>query len=133
MESTNLPVSKNALWGGRIASTLPVLFLVFDSVLKLARPAAVIEGTLRLGYPENVIVPLGVVLLVCTILYVIPRTSVLGAILLTGYLGGAVATHVRVGQGPFEPIFPIALGVLLWGGLYLRDVRLRALIPLRSL
>jgi len=132
MESTQFPVSTKALWGGRIATGLPALFLVFDSVLKLVKPAPVVEGTVRLGYPESVIIPLGIVLLSCTVLYLIPRTSVLGAILLTGYLGGAVATHVRIGQGPFEPIFPIALGVLLWGGLYLRDVRLRALIPLRS-
>lgn len=132
MASTQFPVSTKALWGGRIASALPALFLVFDSVLKLVKPAPVVEGTVRLGYPESVIIPLGIVLLSCTVLYLIPRTSVLGAILLTGYLGGAVATHVRVGQGPFEPIFPTVLGVLLWGGLYLRDVRLRALIPLRS-
>jgi hypothetical protein len=132
MESTNIALSKKALWGGRIATGLPALFLVFDSVLKLVKPAPVVEGTVRLGYPESVIIPLGIVLLSCTVLYLIPRTSVLGAILLTGYLGGAVATHVRVGQGPFEPIFPIVLGVLLWGGLYLQDVRLRALIPLRS-
>ena len=132
MESTNIALSKKALWGGRIATGLPALFLVFDSVLKLVKPAPVVEGTVRLGYPESVIIPLGIVLLSCTVLYLIPHTSVLGAILLTGYLGGAVATHVRVGQGPFEPIFPIVLGVLLWGGLYLRDVRLRALIPLRS-
>jgi len=132
MESTQFPVSTKALWGGRIATGLPALFLVFDSVLKLVKPAPVVEGTVRLGYPESLIIPLGIVLLSCTVLYLIPRTSVLGAILLTGYLGGAVATHVRIGQGPFEPIFPIALGVLLWGGLYLRDARVRALIPLRS-
>ncbi len=132
MESTQFPVSTKALWGGRIASALSALFLVFDSVLKLVKPAPVVEGTVRLGYPESVIIPLGIVLLSCTVLYLIPRTSVLGAILLTGYLGGAVATHVRVGQGPFEPMLPIFLGVLLWGGLYLRDVRMRALIPFRS-
>jgi len=132
MESTQFPVSTKALWGGRIASALSALFLVFDSVLKLVKPAPVVEGTVRLGYPESVIIPLGIVLLSCTVLYLIPRTSVLGAILLTGYLGGAVATHVRVGQGPLEPMLPIFLGVLLWGGLYLRDVRMRALIPFRS-
>ena len=90
------------------------------------------EGTVKLGYPETVIVPLGIILLTCTILYVIPRTSVLGAILLTGYLGGAVATHVRVGDPLFTHVlFPVYLGVLIWGGLYLRDDRLPALIPLK--
>ena len=86
----------------------------------------------RHGYHESVIVPLGIVLIVCTVIYVIPRTSVLGVILLTGCLGGAVATHVRLGQGIFPIVFPILFGVLLWGGLWLRDERLRAFIPLRS-
>jgi hypothetical protein len=126
-------VSKKTLWAARIISALPSLFLLLDAIGKLVKPAAVVEGTLQLGYPETVIVPLGVVLLVCTVLYVIPRTSVLGAILLTGYLGGAVATHVRVGNPLFtHMLFPVYLGVLIWGGLYLRDVRLRALIPLQS-
>jgi len=127
------PVSRKRLWAGRILSALPTLFLLFDGVAKLVKPAPVVEGTLKLGYPETVIVPLGIVLLTCTILYVIPRTSGLGAILLTGYLGGAVATHVRVGDPLFTHLlFPVYLGVLIWGGLYLRDNRLRALIPLRS-
>ena len=125
-------VSKKMLWAGRIISALPVLFLLMDGVMKLVKPAVVVEATVRLGYSETVILPLGIVLLVCTVLYVIPRTSVLGAILLTGYLGGAVTTHVRVGEGLFSIFFPIILGVLLWGGLYLHDDRLRALIPLRS-
>jgi hypothetical protein len=99
--------------------------------MKLVKPAPVVEGTVRLGYPESVILPLGIVLIACTVVYLIPRTSILGAILLTGYLGGAVATHVRVGEGLFPVSFPILLGVLLWGGLYLRDDRLCALIPLR--
>lgn len=87
---------------------------------------------MRLGYPERVIVPLGIVLLTSTLIYLIPRTAILGAILLTGYLGGAVATHVRAGQGWFEILFPVVLGILLWGGLMLRDDRLRTLIPLRN-
>ena len=124
-------VSKKGLWAGRIISALPALFLLLDGVLKLVKPAPVVEGTVRLGYPESVILPLGIVLLACTVLYVIPLTSVLGAILLTGYLGGAVATHVRVGEGLFPISFPIILGVLIWGGLFLRDERLRVLIPLR--
>lgn len=125
-------VSKKMLWVARVIGALPALFLLVDGAMKLAKPALVVEATVGLGYTENVIIPLGVVLTLCTILYAIPRTSVLGAILLTGYLGGAVATHVRVGDGLFPISFPIMLGVLLWGGLYLRDDRLRALIPLRS-
>lgn len=124
--------SRKMLWAGRIISALPVLFLLMDGAMKLAEPAFVVEATVRLGYPESVIIGLGIVLLTCTVLYLIPRTSVLGAILLTGYLGGAVATQVRVGEGLFPISFPIILGVLLWGGLYLRDERLRTLLPLRS-
>ncbi len=125
------PVSKKMLWTGRIISALPALFLLMDAVMKLFKPAVVVEATVKLGYPESVILPLGIVLLVCTVLYVIPRTAILGAILLTGYLGGAVATHVRVGEGLFPVLFPVVFGVLIWLGLYLRDDRLRALIPLR--
>jgi DoxX-like family len=124
-------VSKKALWAGRIISWLPALFLLVDAVFKLIKPAPVVEATVRLGYPEGLIVGLGIVLLLCTILYLIPITSVSGAILLTGYLGGAVATHVRVGESLFSIVFPIIFGVLLWFGLYLRDPRLRSLIPLR--
>ncbi len=124
-------VSNKALWAGRIVSWLPALFLLLDAVFKLIKPAPVVEATVRLGYPEGLIVGLGIVLLICTILYLIPITSVLGAILLTGYLGGAVATHVRVGESLFSIIFPIIFGVLLWFGLYLRNPRLRSLIPLR--
>ena len=124
-------VSKKRLWTGRIISALPALFLLMDGVMKLVKPAPVVEATVRLGYPESVILGLGIVLLACTVLYLIPSTSVLGAILLTGYLGGAVATHVRVGEGLFPVFFPVIVGVLIWLGLYLRDDRLRALIPLR--
>lgn len=127
-----VPVSKKRLWAGRITSALPALFLLVDGAMKLLRPEPVVKATVELGYAETVIVPLGVVLLACTILYLIPRTAVLGAILLTGYLGGAVATHVRAGQGAFEVLFPVLFGALLWGGLSLRDPRVRALIPLRS-
>lgn len=125
--------SKNLLWAGRIISALPVLFLLMDAVMKFVKPTIVVETTVQLGYSETVIVPLGIVLLACAVLYVIPRTSVLGAILLTGYLGGAVATNVRVGHPLFTHIlFPVYIGVLIWLGLYLRDTRLRALLPLRS-
>jgi hypothetical protein len=134
MQSTISPVSVStgALWTGRVISALPALFLLFDAAMKLVKPAFVVEATAALGYSESVIVPLGVVLLACTILYLIPQTAVLGAILLTGYLGGAVATHVHHGDGPFEIVFPVLFGVLLWGGLVLRDTRLRALVPWRS-
>lgn len=125
-------VSTGRLWSGRIISWLPAIFLLIDGVWKLFKPALVVEATVKLGYSENVIVPLGIVLTLCTILYMIRRTAVLGAILLTGYLGGAVATHVRAGEGLFPISFPIVLGVLLWGGLYLRDHRLAKLIPLHQ-
>ena len=131
-ETRPAPVSKGMLWAGWAVSALPALFLVVDGVMKLIKPAVVVEATVQLGYPESVILGLGIVLLVCTILYLIPRTSVLGAILLTGYLGGAVATHVRVEGGPFPVFFPDIIGVLLWGGLFLRDGQLRDLIPWRA-
>src|SRR5262245_39658236 len=114
-------VGKKQLWIGRVMSGLPALFLLVDGGMKLVKPAFVVEATVLLGYPESVIVGLGIVLLACTILYLIPVTSVLGAILLTGYLGGAVATHVRVGDAWFPILFPVVLGALLWGGLFLRD------------
>jgi hypothetical protein len=126
------PVSRGRLWTGRIMSALPALFLFVDGVGKLVKPAPVVEGTVQLGYPESVLLGLGIVLLTCTVLYVIPRTAVFGAILLTGYLGGAIATHVRVGSPLFShTLFPVYVALLIWGGLYLRDDRLRALIPLR--
>jgi len=120
-----------ALWSGRVMSALPALFLLLDGVMKLFKPQFVVDATVELGYPESVIIPLGIVLTLCTLLYIIPRTAPLGAILLTGYLGGAVATHVRVSHGAFEIIFPVIFGCLLWGGLVLRDSRLLALLPCR--
>ena len=121
-------MSTKTLWAGRILSALPALFLLVDAIMKLVKPAPVVEATVALGYPESVILPLGIVLLICTVLYLIPRTAVLGAILLTGYLGGAVATQVRIGSGAFPLVSPVILGTLLWGGLYLRDARLRSLV-----
>jgi hypothetical protein len=123
------PVSKKRLWAGRITSALPVLLLLFSGVIKLLKPAPVVAEFARLGYPESLTLGIGILEIVCTIVYVIPRTSVFGAILLTGYLGGATATHVRIGD-PFY--FPVIFGVLVWLGLFLRDERLRALLPLRS-
>ena len=124
---------RRTVWTGRIVTWLPALFLLVDGVAKLFKPAPVVEGTVKLGYSESVIIPLGIVLIVCTVLYLIPRTAVLGAILLTGYLGGAVATHVtRLGDGWFGVVFVLTFGVLLWLGLYLRDARIRELLPLRN-
>ena len=125
--------AKKRSWAGIVISAIPTLFLLMDAVGKFIKPEAVVTGTVELGYPESVIFPLGIVLLICTILYAIPKTSVLGAILLTGYLGGAVATHVRIGSPLFtHMLFPVYLGIMIWLGLYLRDIRLRELVPLRS-
>ena len=125
--------SKKMLWAGRIICALPILFLLIDAVMKFMKPPIVVEATVKLGYAESSIIGLGVVLLVSVLIYAIPQTSVLGAILLTGYLGGAVATHVRVGDPLFSSVlFPVYLGLLIWGGLYLRDARLRVLIPIRK-
>src|SRR5262245_26039243 len=120
-------------WTGRTLSTLATVFLGLDTVGKLIRPQAVIDGTAQLGYPTTIIFGLGIVLGVCVVTYAIPRTAVLGAILLTGYLGGAVATHVRV-QNPLltHVLFPVYLGLLIWAGLLLRDRRVRALLPWRE-
>jgi hypothetical protein len=126
------PVSKAALWTGRTLTTVGALFMLMDGGMKLVKPAFVVEATVRMGFSEDVILGLGVVLLACTVLYLIPRTSVLGAILLTGYLGGAVATHVRLWEGWFPVLFPVIFGAVLWFGLFLRDARLRGLVPLRD-
>ena len=124
---------KKRPWAGYIISGLPVLFLLLDAIGKLVRPEPVIAGTVALGYNESVIFPLGIVLLACTVLYALPITSVLGAILLTGYLGGAVASHVRLGSPLFTHVlFPVYLGILLWLGLFLRYPTLRRLVPLKE-
>lgn len=119
-------------WGGRIMGGLPALLLLVDGVMKLIKPSFVVENTVAMGYPESCIVPLGIVLTASVILYLVPRTAVLGAILLTGYLGGAVDAHVHASHPAFNVGFPVFFGTLLWGGLFLRDARIRALIPLRS-
>jgi len=126
-------IPKWQIWTGRFLSTLVVLMMLLDGVMKLLKPAPVIEGCVKLGLPLSTIVPIGVVLLISTILYAIPLTSVLGAILLTGYLGGAVLSHVRVGDPLFShALFPVYFGIVVWAGLYARDQRLRALIPFRK-
>ena len=124
-----MAISSGALWAGRIVSGLVVLFLIFDGVMKLVKPIQVVDATKQLGYPEADILPIGVLLLICTALYCVSRTSILGAILLTGYLGGAIASQVRAGNPAFNIIFASTFAVLMWLGLWLRDDRLRGLIP----
>jgi hypothetical protein len=119
-------------WVGRVLSSTAVLFLLFDSTGKLLQVQPVMDGTIRLGYPPDIVFGLGVTLLTCVAAYLIPRTSVFGALLLTGYLGGAVATHVRVESPLFTHVlFPTYVAVLLWSGLLLRDAQLRAFLPVR--
>ncbi len=129
-DTQDAPVSKTKLWAGRIISALVALLLGFSGFMKLLKPAPVLQGFAHFGYPESLILGIGILEIACAIVYLIPRTSVLGAILVTGYLGGATATNVRVGDPSFY--VTVILGVLAWGGLYLREDRLRALIPLRS-
>jgi hypothetical protein len=115
-----------------VLMTLAVLFLTFDTVIKLLRLAPAVEGTVALGYPEHAVAVIGAIELACLVLYLVPRTAVLGAIVFTGYLGGAVATHLRIGNPLLShTLFPIYVGAMLWGALYLREPRLRALVPLR--
>lgn len=128
---SSVAVSKTALWIGRVMSALPVLLILFGSVLKLMKTASVLEGFARAGLPERLILPVGIIELMCVVVYVIPQTAVLGAILMTGLLGGATITSLRIAD-PTYPM-PLILGMLAWGGLYLRDPRLRELIPLRRL
>lgn len=126
IESTG--VSLRRIWASHILTALSALFLLMDGGMKLFKPPFVIESTARLGYPEFTIVGIGVTLLVCTVLYLIPRTAVLGAILLTGYLGGAVASNVRAGTSLFNMIFPLLFGVMAWASLVLRDKRLESIL-----
>ncbi len=124
--------SNRNLWAGRIISGLAVLFMLFDAVIHVLKITPVVEAFAQLGFPLGVARGLGIVELVCIALYVIPRTSVLGAILLTGYLGGAIATQVRAGAPLVSTaLFPVYIALFVWGGLYLRDDKVRALIPLR--
>jgi hypothetical protein len=118
------------LWTGRVLSALPILLMLMSAGMKFSHSKEVVDSfTSKAGYPESSLLFLGVVELACVVVYAIPRTAVLGAILVTGYLGGAVATHVRIGD-PF--IMPLVLGIVAWAGLYLRDPALRMLIPLRN-
>ena len=125
-------ISNAALWTGRVLSGALIAFLVFDAVIKLIPLQVVIDTTAALGFPPELARTLGVLTLVCAALYAWPRTAILGAILLTGYLGGAIAIHLRVGNPMFShTMFGVYLGLMAWGGLYLRDPRLQALIPFR--
>ncbi len=126
-------VPKGRLWTGRMLTTLAVLFLLFDAVGKLVMPAWVVQAFVQLGVPTSRGAGIGILLLICTVLYAIPRTAILGAVLLTGFLGGAVAIHIRAGSPLFETDSPVLLGLLVWAGIYLRDDRLRKLVPLRCL
>lgn len=125
--------SKGALWTGRVLSAIAVLLLALDSLGKLLEAAPVVEGSTALGYPASLVFRLGVILLLCVVAYAIPSTCVLGAVLLTGYLGGAIATHVRVENPLFtHTLFPVYVAALVWGGVFLREARLRALFPWRA-
>ncbi|TPK93273.1 MULTISPECIES: DoxX family protein [unclassified Mesorhizobium] len=126
------PASKGALWAGRALSAVVVLFMIFDGVIKLPPLDVVTQTMAQLGWPDDVGTArlLGIIGLISTALYALPRSSVLGAILLTAYMGGAISTHVRIGNPLFShTLFGVYLGIILWGGLYLRDARVRALIP----
>jgi hypothetical protein len=131
IESGTVP--KNRLWAARIMSGLAVAFLIFDVVIHIMKPVQVVQGFTDLGWSPSLARPLGILELVCLILYLIPRTSVLGAVLLTGYLGGAVATNLRVGAPMLSnTLFPVYVALFLWGGLVLRNARLSAVFPLQE-
>jgi DoxX-like protein len=120
--------ARKMIWSGRVLTVLTALFMLLDGVMKIVKPPQVLEATARLAYPLSALTGIGVVLIACTLIYLIPRTSILGAVLLSGYLGGAVASNARAGSGWFETIFPMLFAVLVWAGLALRDRRLRSLL-----
>jgi hypothetical protein len=126
-----VPASKTSLWTGRIISALMILLLLFDAITKVLKERHSVAGTMRLGYSEGFVPVIGILLLVCVLFYAIPRTAVLGAVLLTGYLGGAVASQLRIGDPFSHVLFPISVAALIWLGAYLRDNRVRTLVPLR--
>lgn len=129
MPSQN-PPNKVVLWISYVLSALPVLLMVFSAIMKFVQPPMVVEGFAKNGMTSSAVLMIGVVELLCAVLYIIPKTAVLGAILVTGYLGGAIMVHVRAHE--MAGATPLLLGVLAWAGLYLRDVRLRQLLPLRE-
>ena len=127
------PASTPQLWTARTLSTLVILFMLFDSIIHLMKPAPVVDAFNRLGYPLSASVGIGILELLCLLAYAIPRTALLGAVLLTGLLGGAISTHVRAGSPVFEAyIFPAILALMIWGGVWLRDPRLRVIFPVRT-
>ncbi|HKV27437.1 MAG TPA: DoxX family protein [Candidatus Acidoferrales bacterium] len=126
------PTSKGMIWTGRVITGLVILFLFFDGITKAMKVPAVLKAAGELGFSVREIVGIGIVLLICTALYAIPRTAILGAILLTGYLGGATVTTLRAGYPPVQMLIPVFFGVLVWAGIFFRDSRLRAMIPLRA-
>ena len=125
--------SGKMIWTGRIMSGISVLFMLFDSITKIIKAPQSIEGTVSLGYPATLVPVIGLILFILTIIYIIPRTSFLGAVLLTGYLGGAVASNFRLMNPLFShTLFPVYMAVLIWGGLYLRDNFIKQLIMFRK-
>jgi hypothetical protein len=126
------PVSLSAPLAGRIVSGLAAVFIATDGVMKLATPEPVVEAMAKLGYPDRLAVGIGVLVLACLAVHLYPRTAILGAVLLTGFLGGAIASQVRIEAGLFSLVFPVILGAMIWGGLYLRDERLRTLVGPRD-
>ena len=132
MANADSKAPKRHLLFGHILSGLASLFLLGDGGAKLFKPKPVVDVMTQLGYPESSIVGIGALLIVCTLLYLVPRTSILGAVLLTGYLGGAVATHVRVSAPRFNMFFAVMIGVLVWAGLWLKEPRVRQLLPVKD-
>ncbi|HUB29664.1 MAG TPA: DoxX family protein [Terracidiphilus sp.] len=122
---------KGAVWTGRVLSTLAVLFMLFDAAGKFVMAGPVVEAFQRLGFPTSLAPGVGVLIVICTLAYVIPRTAVFGAVLLSAFLGGAVAIQMRAGSPLFETVFPVIFGVIVWAGVYLRDCRLREVFPIR--
>ena len=129
--TAHTPTSSKRLWTGRVLTVLAGLFLIFDGVGKLMMPGPVVEAFGKLGFPVSLGPGIGILLLVCTLVYLVPRTAILGAVMLTGFLGGAVAIQMRAGSPLFETVFPVLFGILVWAGIYLRDCQLCKLIPLR--
>jgi len=133
MQGYGSDVTNRQRWAGRILSAVPILFLLLDGIMKLFKPSFVVEATTQLGFPESTIVGIGVILVLSVLFHLLPRTSFLGALLLTAYLGGAVASKVRIGAPLFDLAFALIIAALLWGGFWLRDGSVRELLPIRRL
>jgi hypothetical protein len=130
MDKSGREISSKQIWTGRVVGAVPVLFLLMDGGMKLFKPSFVVKATTELGFPESTIVGIGFVLLVSIVLHLVPRTSFLGALLITAYLGGAIASKVRVGASAFDITFALIVAILLWGGFWLREPGVRAVFPL---